>query len=313
MPYDNLKYFNAVAAELNVTRAARKLHMSQQTLSNHIARIEAEYGIRLFERKPHLHLTVAGECFYRHVKDVLSREEELLAEFDEIRSQRRGRLSLGVTQTRAQTFLPLVLPRFIEQNPSVRLDVNVCHVSELERRLLNGDFDVILAPMRRSRNPQMESLVVHEDQLCLVIPARFLTPLFGAAELDALRAAEPAAAYKALISGGVLRTLPYVLTGPVLARLARQFFSEYVPDPHILMELHDTEVVFSLPFAGIGATFLFRSMLPLVPQTEMPPLVLPLLRPEAAIPLSAAWDRGRGVTWPARRFIDLARSAGTRW
>ena len=88
MSYDSLKYFCAAADELNVTRAARKLHMSQQTLSNHIARIEAEYGIRLFERKPHLHLTVAGECFYRHVKDVLSREEELLAEFDEINTSR---------------------------------------------------------------------------------------------------------------------------------------------------------------------------------------------------------------------------------
>ena len=308
MPYDSLKYFCAVAAELNVTRAARKLHMSQQTLSNHIARLEEEYGVRLFERKPRLRLTVAGECFFSHVKDVLSREEDLLSQFDEIRAQRRGRLALGVTQTRAQTFLPLVLPRFIEQNPEVRLDVNVCHVSELERRLLEGDFDLILTPMRRSLDPRIESLVVHEDQLCLVIPARFLAPFFSPAELDDLRAYEPERTRQSLVERDVLRELPYVLTGPKLAQLARRFFSECVPDPHVLIELHDTEVLFSLPFASLGATFLFRSMLPLLPRADEPPLIVPISWPQAFIPLSAAWDRAKGLPWPAKRFLDLARA-----
>ena len=308
MPYDSLKYFCAVAAELNMTRAARKLHLSQQTLSNHVARLEDEYGVRFFERKPHLRLTAAGECCYSHVKKVLLHEEELLSQFDEIRSQRRGRLSIGVTQTRAQTFLPRILPDFIEQNPDVKLDVNVCHVSELGRRLLDGDFDLILTPMRRTLDPRIESLVVHEDQLCLVIPAHFLTPFFDARELDELREAEPERMYRDLITSGVLRSMPYVLTGPRLAELARRFFSEHVPDPHILMELHDTEVLFSLPFAGIGATFLFRSLLPLIPGPERP-LAVPLPWPEAAIPLSAAWDREKGMTWPAKRFLDIARAA----
>ena len=308
MPYDSLKYFCAVAAELNVTRAARKLHMSQQTLSNHIARIESEYGVRLFERKPRLRLTAAGECFFSHVKDVLSREEDLLSQLDEIRAQRRGRLSIGVTQTRAQTFLPLVLPRFLDQNPEVRLDINVCHVSELERRLLDGDFDLILSPLRKSLDARIESVVVHEDQLCLVVPARFLAPFFSGSELAELKNCGPERARQMLIASGALRSLPYVLTGPKLGQLARRFFSDHVPDPHILIELHDTEVLFSLPFAVLGATFLFRSMLPLLPKAEQSPLVVPLSWPQAFIPLSAAWDRAKGLSWPAKRFLDLARA-----
>lgn len=52
MNFQNLEYFLAAAEEPSLTRAAERLHISQQALSNQIARLEEELGCRLFARKP---------------------------------------------------------------------------------------------------------------------------------------------------------------------------------------------------------------------------------------------------------------------
>ena len=52
MNFLHLKYFLLVAEELNITRAAERLYISQQSLSNHIQRLEQYYGTKLFYRKP---------------------------------------------------------------------------------------------------------------------------------------------------------------------------------------------------------------------------------------------------------------------
>ena len=61
MSYQSMKYYLTVCHEMNITRAAKKLYLTQQTLSEHISRLEKEYGVKLFTREPQLQLTYAGE------------------------------------------------------------------------------------------------------------------------------------------------------------------------------------------------------------------------------------------------------------
>ena len=55
-----LRYYLVAAEEMNFRRAAEKLYITQQTLSVHIQKLEKQYGVQLFERKPKLMLTPAG-------------------------------------------------------------------------------------------------------------------------------------------------------------------------------------------------------------------------------------------------------------
>ena len=62
MHIQGFEYFLVAAEELNITKAAAKLYISQQYLSAHIHRLEEQYGVELFQRRPTLQLTLAGKA-----------------------------------------------------------------------------------------------------------------------------------------------------------------------------------------------------------------------------------------------------------
>lgn len=76
-----MQYFVATADELNFTKAAAKLYISQQSLSASIAALEAELGCQLFIRKTPLQLTYAGEEFLKYANDILHKIETMKHDF----------------------------------------------------------------------------------------------------------------------------------------------------------------------------------------------------------------------------------------
>src|ERR1700754_2158256 len=87
MELRHLRCFQAVAEELNFSRAARKLHVAQPALSRTIADLEAEMGVRLLDRDSHrVALTEAGSLFLDRVRQILDDTREAVAQ-----AQRRAR------------------------------------------------------------------------------------------------------------------------------------------------------------------------------------------------------------------------------
>ena len=71
MNFSSLEYFTVLARERNFTRAAEQLHITQQTLSAHIAGLEKELGCPLLLRRTPLELTYAGSTFLRYAEKWL--------------------------------------------------------------------------------------------------------------------------------------------------------------------------------------------------------------------------------------------------
>ena len=108
MNFLNLSYFLVAAQELNFTRAAQKLYISQQTLSNHIHRLEVELDTTLFERTPTQRLTPSGKALEKFAKQVLFLQSQFNNELHEIKEERVGELTIGCTRTRARVLLPRI-------------------------------------------------------------------------------------------------------------------------------------------------------------------------------------------------------------
>ena len=88
----SLYYFSELAKELHMTHTAERLFISQQTLSNHIRRMEEELGVPLFKRKPSLSLTLAGELVLSFAQKVGRDYGRLQDALSDIEGQERGML-----------------------------------------------------------------------------------------------------------------------------------------------------------------------------------------------------------------------------
>ena len=123
MNFDNYRYFAAAAEELNFTKAARKLFMTQQALSKQIDKMEKEYNTRLFNRETPMSLTPAGECMYRHVCRILDNERQMRAELDAVLGQESRNLVVGVSYFRSSILIPRIMKEFSGLHPEICVTV----------------------------------------------------------------------------------------------------------------------------------------------------------------------------------------------
>ena len=100
MNFLNLQYFCVAAEELSFTKAAKRLFISQQSLSSHISRLEEEFGVALFNRSQPVTLTQAGECLYQNSQLLLYQKNQTEKALQDIRDFRRGELTIGASTSR---------------------------------------------------------------------------------------------------------------------------------------------------------------------------------------------------------------------
>ena len=116
----NLEYFLVAAEELNFTKAAKKLFISQQSLSNHISNMEKEFDVILFNRTTPLTLTYAGQALKAKARQMLELRDETYRELADIKDFSVGQLTLGLSHTRARALLEEIgFPEELVVNTSI--------------------------------------------------------------------------------------------------------------------------------------------------------------------------------------------------
>ena len=153
MDLRSLRYFTVVAEELNITRAAERLNMSQPPLSSQIKGLEEELGVQLFVRgKRHLTMTEAGALLYRRARQLLELSDQTQ---QEIRSMEglSGDLNISLVEGRAPYLLARWIAGFRSEFPQVGVHLWNGSGDEVMERLHRGlaDLALVAAPY----NPEL--------------------------------------------------------------------------------------------------------------------------------------------------------------
>ena len=192
MELRHLRYFVAIAEERSFTRAAERLWIAQPGLSSQIRRLEAELGIRLFERHTRgVDLTDAGELFLERARTTLAAAEAARSTGRDLEAGVIGSLRLGVASGPGWPLTSEFLRRFGRERPGVELSVLQGYSGMLWRDLRDGRLDAMLTPSGGA-NPGMRALDLGAAEWVVLIgtghPLAGIGPL-AAADLDGERIA----------------------------------------------------------------------------------------------------------------------------
>ena len=139
MELRHLRYFVAVAEELNFRKAAGRLSVSESAVSQQVADLEDELGQKLFKRDSRrVELTEVGRVFLRGARRTLASAKEAVAQVQEAAAGERGRLTIGIIGPLVHAFLPDALAKFREHSPLVEVTVLTMDDRTQVEALANG-------------------------------------------------------------------------------------------------------------------------------------------------------------------------------
>ena len=164
------EYVIAISECGSITGAAKKLGISQPALSMFIANLENSLGIRLFERYNKRWLpNYAGEKYIQKAKEMLILHDELVWEMNSVRSERTGRIRIGLPVRHSCYLAPPLLKAFWHEYPGVDVVFDETHGVEREASLRSGGLDFNLVT-RICLDPDFDYYSIQKDPLLLVVP-----------------------------------------------------------------------------------------------------------------------------------------------
>lgn len=171
-----MRYFLAVADDLNFTRAAERLHLAQQTLSASIRRLEEQLGVALFVRSTRrVELTAAGEVLVEGARAVVAAAAEAVERVHQVAEGRSGRITIGFST--AAGGVPIVreiIRTFSESAPSVDIRTEEHDFGDPSAGLADGRVDVafIFGPLPVAGLSSIT--LVQEDRVLAIRPEHAL-------------------------------------------------------------------------------------------------------------------------------------------
>ena len=289
-----LRYFVAIAEEGSLTRAAARLHITQQSLSQQVRTLEAQLGATLFERSSRgVTLTDVGAVLLREARPVLARAERAAEAVRRAAHGEQGELRVGFLSTVANYFMAPVVRAFRELHPGVTLHTEDLTIAALVAGLRDGTLDAGL-----SRPPLVDDLateVVLREPVAAVLPEGHR--LAGRAELTLADLADE----------------PWVLTPrsswPPWHRQFDEDFARAGFRPRVVQRGTTPQGLLALVAAGVGVTRLTLSSRSLrdggvafVPLAGEEAVVVLAWREDAPNPVLPAL---REVVHEVARTIDL--------
>ncbi|MEJ1168848.1 LysR family transcriptional regulator [Variovorax sp. CCNWLW235] len=286
-----LRAFLAVYQMRQLSAAAQKLFVTQSAVSMLIRQLEEGLGTRLFDRTTRsLKPTAAAEEMLSTVERVLRDVDSLSADFRELSTLERGRVTLAITPTLAALLLPDAMRVFAEQHPKVRVLVNDCAPDQFISRILGEHVDFGIGTPERP-GAEVETQRLMRDHLALV--CRSDHPLANAR----------------VVRWSDLGRHPVITVRPGYG--VRPLIDGTAADAGVMLDVVN-EVSFLSTALWMTASGMGPSIMPsaFARAANDPSLVIKVLSaPRVARDISVVTKRGHSLSAAARSFIDVLKQS----
>ena len=300
----NIKYFLETSRTMNFTRAAKKLNISQQALSAHIAALERETESELFERTSPLSLTEAGRLFQSYAEKFSNDYDSLMHELKDLKNDRRGTIFISITHTRGKLLLPKILPRFQQEFPQTEIRIYEANNEELQRAMLDGKLELMICRIPIN-SPSVATEFFYTEKAALLVSKELLGKYFGDDGDEIIKKVGESSDLSPL------RMMPFMLphSGDILRNVAEELTARAGFAPKVTVESVNTETLLEMAVRGMGITFYPMTYLEHTEYANLPKelCIVPLNAPCAQYSIGFCWLRSRYLSLAAREFIKIAK------
>lgn len=250
------RYVLKVAEERNFSAAAKKLFISQPSLSQFIQKIEEQIGAPIFDRSvTPLKLTYIGNLYVEHAKAVMDLQNQFEQRVDDVLKVRKGKVTVGSSPFRSAYLMSQILPQFRKHYPAIEVFLKEDNTRNLEELALTGETDISISLL-----PIDEKLfdyeILFEERMLLALP-----PTHPIAEKLKLIAGDHT--YTPHIDVADLRDTPFIQMGKShkLHQMLLNLCHEAGFTPHVIFETDSMTTAQALAGAGIGVTLLPETLI----------------------------------------------------
>jgi DNA-binding transcriptional LysR family regulator len=169
----HLRYFVAVAEELSFTRAAHALHVAQSAVSAQVQDLEAEVGVRLFQRSSRqVRLTQAGRVFLEGAQRILPMIDETIRYARKVGQAGHGSLAVGFSGSQSHEWMPQILKRFRQVYPGIEVKLVEMVPAEQLEALQARKLDVgFIGAMEEKAPPGLCLECIAEERPLVGVPS----------------------------------------------------------------------------------------------------------------------------------------------
>lgn len=172
MDLRHLRYFQAVAEELSISKAAQRLNIAQPALSRAVQELEEEMGVRLIDRNRRtIRLTPGGEVLLRETGLIFENIDDTLRKVRRTASGEDGELRLGYIGPPTRSFLGPLLKQYHQRYPRVTIVLEERTPERVWEMVSKGRLSVGLTrPVLAHEALGLQSLLLREEKLCAAVP-----------------------------------------------------------------------------------------------------------------------------------------------
>lgn len=170
MNFRKLRIFYETAINLNMTKVAKSLYISQPSVSQAIQELEEELGVKVFDRiGKRLSLTYEGEVYFNYVRRILNLYDEGIENIKKINNKEQGRIVIGASTTIGIYILPDIIKDFVSVNKGVEISLIIENTKNIEKMILQNKIDFAFVE-GKVHSEEIIYEKIWEDELVFIEP-----------------------------------------------------------------------------------------------------------------------------------------------
>lgn len=166
-----LEAFCAVIEQGSFSAAARRLNLSQPTVSAHLTRLEKQIGASLLtRRKKEILATPEGNILYRYGNEIINLSKKVLAEINQTNGPEAGAVKMGASNLPGTYLLPRILKGFRRKFPHINVNLKLGDSEQIINDIISNNLEVGVAWINKKLPRNLGSKYFARDKLVLVAP-----------------------------------------------------------------------------------------------------------------------------------------------